>query len=81
MDNIYTIKCDECWAELEILGVEDKEIFVKPCSRCMMDKFNEGHEDGYEEGYDAGSLKRGYEAGYQDGYRVGCEEGDSNGTT
>lgn len=60
--------CAECGS---LLTVRDDR--VEPCSICMDDEYNQGHQDA-DDNYDEGWSK-GYKLGYDEGYAAGesCE--------
>ena len=60
----------------DMLGDEDKKLFVKALDYLYDIAFDSGYEDGYNTGYNEG-YEEGYGKGVDDGYNTGynaCQE-------
>lgn len=49
----FDVRCDNCKEPLEVTIKEDaysaKDIYVKPCKKCIKDSYDEGYRNGNEQ--------------------------------
>ena len=63
---VFEVWCGECGAPLCYqTEVDDDQVHVMPCRRCLEGAQHQGHKDGFEEGKEEGRHE-GYDEGYAD---------------